>query len=327
MKLTEFQILMPMTVDEFLVAHLYTVVKYSKENTGGGAGIEWIKNEPYDNTDGHMGTSELTQTKIPLTKGQYTLKKYHVAKKAPRWMQALLPAKAMILVEEAWNGYPHCLTVIESTWLSRAKFRISVESLHVAGRFTLKNALGLGADDLAARTVIQMDPGVYPFKDKPKCEPWAFKAANGRGPLTHGWWDRADVPVITVYKSCKVHCGIMFLGGFVQNFFARNNYKMFWQVYADMVVGMDEWFGMDIDDIRRLENKGMEELDAERDKGEIKTNYAMDDRKSSGRTSFDGGTECAAAAAVAAAVADVEASKAGGGGGGDDGDDGGGGDS
>ena len=29
MKLTEFQILMPMTVDEFLVAHLYTVVKYS----------------------------------------------------------------------------------------------------------------------------------------------------------------------------------------------------------------------------------------------------------------------------------------------------------
>ena len=89
------------------------VAKLSAEATSGDEGIEWIKNEPYDNTDGespflsiqahirvdvalqrvvgcklasfspsacyhhagHMGFSKITGTTVPRNKGQYTLKR------------------------------------------------------------------------------------------------------------------------------------------------------------------------------------------------------------------------------------------------------------
>lgn len=73
----------------------------------GGEGIEWIKNEPYDNTDGHWGTSEITGTVVPRNKGQYTLKRYHFKSKVPSLLAHLAPGNALFLVEEAWNGYPH----------------------------------------------------------------------------------------------------------------------------------------------------------------------------------------------------------------------------
>ena len=40
----------------------------SLENTKGDEGIEWIKNEPYDNTDGHWGISPITKTPAPKNK-------------------------------------------------------------------------------------------------------------------------------------------------------------------------------------------------------------------------------------------------------------------
>ena len=84
----EFRIPLPLTVDDFQVAQLSMVIKAQEKVTGGGEGIVVVKNEPYasvflmncsfDNTDGHMGVSEISKTPIPKTKGQYTLKKYIV---------------------------------------------------------------------------------------------------------------------------------------------------------------------------------------------------------------------------------------------------------
>ena len=54
----------------------------SKNETGGGEGVEVLKNEPYDN--------------IPLlngkfTKGQYTYKIYRLASKVPGWIKMIAP--------------------------------------------------------------------------------------------------------------------------------------------------------------------------------------------------------------------------------------------
>ena len=61
----------------FLVAQLYAVAEASKAETGGGEGVEVLKNEPYDETH---------EKYIPLmggrfSKGQYTHKIYHLASK------------------------------------------------------------------------------------------------------------------------------------------------------------------------------------------------------------------------------------------------------
>lgn len=73
----------------------------SRSATSGTEGVVWLKNEPFDNTDGHMGVSPITNTPIPRVKGQYTLKQLHFASRLPSVLRALAPAKATYLIEGA----------------------------------------------------------------------------------------------------------------------------------------------------------------------------------------------------------------------------------
>ena len=54
------------------VAQLYSVAEASKNETGGGEGVEVLKNEPYEDVPLLNGK---------FTKGQYTHKIYHLASK------------------------------------------------------------------------------------------------------------------------------------------------------------------------------------------------------------------------------------------------------
>ena len=63
---------------QYQVAQLYSVAQASKNETGGGEGIEVLKNEPFTSSDG-------VQPKTPLlngqyTDGQFTHKIYHLAR-------------------------------------------------------------------------------------------------------------------------------------------------------------------------------------------------------------------------------------------------------
>lgn len=101
---------------QYQVAQLYSVAEASKNNTGGGEGIEVLKNEPF--------------TDYPLlggkySSGQYTYKIYHLASKVPAFIRILLPKNSLEIHEEAWNAYPYCKTVI------------SVSILQIFGSITL----------------------------------------------------------------------------------------------------------------------------------------------------------------------------------------------
>lgn len=118
-----------------------------------------------------MGKSKISGITIPNTKGQYTLKHYHFASRIPAFLSAICPRDSMVLVEEAWNAYPHCLTILTSAYLSKDKFFISVESVHVddvhitdQGRFMVahfkikafvENRFGLTDKELKLRKIIQ----------------------------------------------------------------------------------------------------------------------------------------------------------------------------
>ncbi|RHY26738.1 hypothetical protein DYB32_007333 [Aphanomyces invadans] len=130
MLIHEFRVPLHMTVDEFQVAQLYMVLDASEKNTKNGEGVEILKNEPYDNSNGQLGDiSPLSLVKIPRNKGQYTLKHYHVKSHIPSYVSAICPEESMVLIEEAWNAYPHCLTVITNGYLAKQKFYISIETL------------------------------------------------------------------------------------------------------------------------------------------------------------------------------------------------------
>lgn len=113
---------------QYQVGQLFAVAEESKNNTGGGEGIEVLKNEPFEGKPLLGGR---------FCKGQYTYKIYHLARyelkcfhfwgqcnshlsfsslfffsKVPAFIRLLAPKGALEIHEEAWNAYPYCRTVI-----------------------------------------------------------------------------------------------------------------------------------------------------------------------------------------------------------------------
>ncbi|CAH2263611.1 jg10916 [Pararge aegeria aegeria] len=65
MLIKEYRVTLPLTVEEYQVGQLYCVAEVSKNETGGGEGIEVIKNEPFKDYPllggGHLGDKLLIQ--------------------------------------------------------------------------------------------------------------------------------------------------------------------------------------------------------------------------------------------------------------------------
>lgn len=77
----------------------------SKENTGGGEGVEVIKNEPYEKEN---------------EKGQYTYKIFRLASRVPAIVKAVAPAGALDLYEEVSVNSKEKVGFQMETMLNRA---------------------------------------------------------------------------------------------------------------------------------------------------------------------------------------------------------------
>jgi hypothetical protein len=97
-QITEFRVVMPLSVEEYKIAQMYMVTKMQQQQTSGGAdeGVEVLVNEPFENEE--------------FGKGQFTSKIYHLQSKLPSWLAAFAPLNSMLIEEEAWNAYPKCKT-------------------------------------------------------------------------------------------------------------------------------------------------------------------------------------------------------------------------
>jgi hypothetical protein len=107
---------------QYQVAQLFSVAEASKDNTGGGEGIEVLKNEPFTNYPLLGGK---------YNSGQYTYKIYHLASKVPAFIRLLAPRGSLEIHEEAWNAYPYCRTVITNPGYMKENFVICIESMHI----------------------------------------------------------------------------------------------------------------------------------------------------------------------------------------------------
>jgi hypothetical protein len=98
----EFRIPMPLHVAEFHRGQLFMTAEASlaEGEKKEGEGVEWLRNEPYDNTDGSLPVSPITGVLPPRGKGQYTLKRLHFKSKVPGILAALAPASSLYLIEE-----------------------------------------------------------------------------------------------------------------------------------------------------------------------------------------------------------------------------------
>uniref|UniRef100_A0A803W503 Phosphatidylinositol transfer protein alpha isoform n=1 Tax=Ficedula albicollis TaxID=59894 RepID=A0A803W503_FICAL len=106
------RVILPVSVEEYQVGQLYSVAEASKNETGGGEGVEVLVNEPYER-DGE--------------RGQYTHKIYHLQSKVPTFVRMLAPEGALNIHEKAWNAYPYCRTGSEVSegWTENAAVEVS----------------------------------------------------------------------------------------------------------------------------------------------------------------------------------------------------------
>jgi hypothetical protein len=114
----------------------------------------------------------------------------------------------MFLIEEAWNAYPLCKTVLVNGYLDKNKFRVDIETMHVEDDCHQENALHLTPDELKHRKVEYLDIvdayADHKHKDyKAEYAVTTYKSkATGRGPLAKGWEKSGAKPLMCAYKVC-----------------------------------------------------------------------------------------------------------------------------
>lgn len=233
-----------------------------------------MKNEPF--TDNPHG----------LPPGQYTEKTYHLDAHLPSFLAALLPTGAGVLLETAWNSFPVCVTAYTSPYFG-AKFSLVIRSVYadappagvpVDGPATrvpshpLYNVVGLDAAELAARTVVDVDISSTEHVSLVAGEdPTSWKGGGGaagcpvRGPFPAGGSWRtgpAGAPRMMAVKVVALHFAKRGLQGRAEAWGQRYGLRNSFVRYNRRVVcWMDEWLGLSMSDIRRLEGETKRQLE------------------------------------------------------------------
>jgi len=276
MKIILFKIPLPLTTEEYKVAQLWSVAETSRKETGGGSGVEILKNEPCE---------ELMPNGKTAT-GYYTKKIYHTRDKVPGWIrktaETIVGENALDLQEEAWNLFPYCRTVI--THPRFQGFEIVIESQHMDDRgdnpspenLCISNFLFLNGKPVSYSQLDKDCQFINIATDPSLCEddPTKFRSEkSGRGPIppVDKWWETFEEPMMCCYKLVRFNFNYMWLvQGQVEKYFMSEEHRLLNRLHKQLFCWMDKWYGLTMEDIRRLEQTVAEELKEELHRGEPK---------------------------------------------------------
>uniref|UniRef100_A0AAY4A2R4 Phosphatidylinositol transfer protein N-terminal domain-containing protein n=1 Tax=Denticeps clupeoides TaxID=299321 RepID=A0AAY4A2R4_9TELE len=242
MLMKEYRICMPLTVDEYKIGQLYMISKHSCEQSGGGEGVEVVRNEP----DTHPVHGV----------GQVTEKRIYLSSKLPDWMRRWIP-RIFYVTEKAWNFYPYTVTGTLASTLSGFCAHADAET-HRALRTESVFADSPTPKENVCFLDILSDP--IPdkhFKSEEDLSSWVSKK-TARGPLAAGWRNRTE-PVMCSYK--RVHCSFEVYGfqTRTEEFIHKNIRDILLVGHRQAVAWMDEWHGMSLEEVREFERKQQEE--------------------------------------------------------------------
>ncbi|CAK9881056.1 unnamed protein product [Sphagnum jensenii] len=247
-QITEFRVVMPLSVEEYKIAQMYMVTKMQQQQTSGAAdeGVEVLVNEPFENEE--------------FGKGQFTSKIYHLQSKLPSWLAAFAPLNSMLIEEEAWNAYPKCKTGCISFHCPYfARFKLTIESIHLSDNGCSPNVHNLDADALALRKVETLDIGTNArdywtyIVGGPEIDLTNFcPAKKQRGPLTQGWQETCD-PVMTAYKLVTVDAPYWGFGYRLEQAALAGERSLFLESHKQCIYWLDEWCDLTFEDVRQLE--------------------------------------------------------------------------
>jgi len=264
MLIKEYRVTLPLTVEEYQIGQLFSVAEASKNETGGGEGVQVLKNEPFQG--------------VPLlggrfTSGQYTYKIYHLQSKVPSLVRMVAPKGSLEIHEEAWNAYPYCKTVLTNPDYMKTGFFICIESMHCPDAGFQENVHELPPEKLKMREVVRIDIANDPVSSKDYKEtedPNKFHSKKtGRGPLRGNWQSQCQ-PLMTCYKLVTCEFRWFGLQNKVESFIQKAERRLFLNFHRQVFCWIDRWHGLTIQDIRDIEEKTRKELDELRQKAGIR---------------------------------------------------------
>ncbi len=272
MKVIEYRIPLPCTVEEFRRGLLFSVAEMSMNETGGGCGVEVLEVKSFDDKPLLNGR---------FTEGQYTKKKYHMNKKIPRWIRWAVPDRATRAKEEAWNAYPYCKTIVTTPeFLDEEKCYIKLQSMHLSDRADTENACELNGKELKKRKIVTLD--ICDDKNlgkedlSEKTDPKTFRSTvTGRGPLAPDWI-RSSEQIMTVYKAITINARIPLLQRKIENFLMNQYPRVLTKFHREAFCAIDRWHPLSMKEVREMETKVAKQLDKKRDTGEVQGMVAKD---------------------------------------------------
>ncbi|CAF1402218.1 unnamed protein product [Rotaria magnacalcarata] len=264
MHITEFRIVLPMTVEEYQIAQLFSTAKVSEQNTGGGEGVEVLANEPFAKppSEGFLGRYNV---------GQYTRKVYHFASRVPGFVRLVFKESNLSMHEEAWNAYPYCKTVITNPYM-KENMLIEISTLHLGDRGDTENVHQLNHDELKKRHVvyIYISDKVSRHDYKAEEDPEKFHSSKtGRGPLvSNDQWYKTCEPYMCCYKLVRAKFKWLGIQTRVENLIMTQEDRLFRNFHRQLFCWMDEWYGLTMQDIRALEAATAQKLEKARQAGQ-----------------------------------------------------------
>ncbi|XP_066928323.1 phosphatidylinositol transfer protein 2-like [Clytia hemisphaerica] len=264
--LNEYRIRLPFTLEEYQIGQLYSVGEASKDETGGGEGWKWVKNEPFEGVIPH------DKGGVPR-KGQYTEKILYLGTKFPNQFRCLARQSVFEVLEKSWNCYPYIVTEYTNPSYMKENFQMVITSLHNSGTNIEENVFGLNEGQLKERSVDLLDI-VNDFSDmrdfKASEDPSHFQSKkDARGLLKGAYWIHDQPSAVTVYKMVETKLSWNGWESKLNDMFQKTVKRTLLRFNRKVFCSMDQWLSLNIGDVRKFENEVKKELDSKRDQGTV----------------------------------------------------------
>ncbi|ANQ09404.1 Phosphatidylinositol transfer protein [Plasmodium coatneyi] len=261
MKLIEFRLTMPFSVEEYNICQRYLLARVTQEDT-------------YNTMHGEGRNKRRDVRKIVLFKKgtldgehgeavDYTFKRMNVVNKVPKWLQNFVHPNYCLIDETYWNSTPNLKIVYEAKGFPKA--RVQVDSTHHLGYNTEENPFNIPEELLTQRKIILIDivndelaAGDYKAEEDPTL---FYSEKAKRGKLEKNWIENSKV-IITCYKLFTIdipYFGI--LCSKLENWIVTQIKNNLLKYHRKALCWIDEWYNLTEQRIYMFEQEMQQRLE------------------------------------------------------------------
>lgn len=271
----EYIIPLPLTLPQYRRAQLFTVANISTQQSTGDTAIQIDANEDMDHEE--YGAC------------RYTNKVFFLNSKVPGVIRAVVPGRALVVEEVAYNAFPKCWTAYTNRAFEKDTFMASVVSNHYNviisdgnGNNTINNIawfsdynmfktktnkhrenvyahLGIPDKDFHRSTTKVLDI-CENIQDNQDCNNMLVEGIR----MEKGWYNRHSHMVCAKFVTIKFEC---FGLGWLVYEIEKHVDRLFLSAHQQMICGYEGWKGLSMEDIRVMEDVTRSRLNEK--KGEV----------------------------------------------------------